>query len=193
MGSRRRRSKRSALTLASRASASGSSSRVPCASCAWSPRRSSSTCAPSSLSGVEPLFVDCHSHVVPSGDDGAKTPADGLELCDLAAASGTAILFATPHVWPHLPLTDEREREVRRAYERLKARARLVLRLGFEPPPAPPLLQEDPARYVLEGTEIVLLEMPFPGPASDLVELAEHVERTGLTPLVAHPERTEPI
>jgi protein-tyrosine phosphatase len=142
---------------------------------------------------VEPLFVDCHSHVVPSGDDGAKTPTDGLELCDLAAASGTAILFATPHVWPHLPLTDVREQQIRRAYQRLKARARLELRLGFELTPAPPLLHEDPERYVLEGTEVVLVEMPFPGPASALVQLAEHVEHAGLTPLVAHPERTEPI
>ena len=37
------------------------------------------------------------------------------------------------------------------------------------------------------------MEMPFLGPASDLVELAEHVERAGFTPLVAHPERTDPI
>jgi protein-tyrosine phosphatase len=142
---------------------------------------------------VEPRFVDCHSHVVPSGDDGAKSLEDGLELCDLAGDSGTSILFATPHVWPHLPLTEERERQIRRAFERLQARARLELRLGFELTPAPPLLGEDPARYVLEGTEAVLVELPFPGPASDLVELAEHVERAGLTPLVAHPERTDPI
>jgi protein-tyrosine phosphatase len=138
-------------------------------------------------------LVDCHSHVVPSGDDGAQTLEDGLELCDLAAARGTGVLFATPHVWPHLTLTEERERSVRRAYERLRDRARLDLRLGFELTPAPPLLREDPARYVLEGTEIVLAEMPFVGPASDLIELAEHVERAGLTPLVAHPERTEPV
>jgi len=138
-------------------------------------------------------LVDSHSHVVPSGDDGAQTLEDGLELCDLAASSGTAVLFATPHVWPHLTLTDERERVIRRAFERLRSRAPLELRLGFELTPAPPLLREDPARYVLEGTEVVLAEMPFTGPASDLIELAEHVERSGLTPLVAHPERTEPV
>ncbi len=142
---------------------------------------------------MEPLFVDCHSHVVPSGDDGAKTTEDGLELCDLATASGTAILFATPHVWPHLPLTEAREQEVLSAYERLKAGASLELRLGFELTPAPPLLREDPARYLLEGTDVVLVEMPFPGPAADLIELAEHIERAGLRPLVAHPEPPEPI
>ena len=29
---------------------------------------------------MEPFFVDCHSHVVPSGDDGAKTPELTQEL-----------------------------------------------------------------------------------------------------------------
>ena len=140
-----------------------------------------------------PPFVDCHSHVVPSGDDGARTLAAGLGLCDLAADSGTKILFGTPHVWPHLPLTEEREHEIRKTHQRLARQARLELRLGFELTPAPALLRDDPARYVLQGTEIVLMEMPFLGPLSDLVELAEHVERAGLTPLVAHPERTDPI
>lgn len=142
---------------------------------------------------MEPRFVDCHSHVVPSGDDGVKTLEDGLELCDLAAETGTAILFATPHVWPHYQLGEERERAVRRAHERLARRARLELRLGFELTPAPALLRHDPARYTLQGTGVVLVEVPFPGPLADAVELAEHVERAGLTPLLAHPERTEPV
>jgi protein-tyrosine phosphatase len=142
---------------------------------------------------VEARFVDCHSHVVPSGDDGAQTLQDGLELCDLASDSDTRILFATPHVWPHLPLTEERERGIRRAFDQLRARSRLELRLGFELTPAPPLLHEDPARYVLEGTDVVLMEMPFVEAALQLVELAEHVEGVGLTPLVAHPERADAI
>jgi protein-tyrosine phosphatase len=142
---------------------------------------------------MEPGFVDCHSHVVPSGDDGAASLEDGLELCDLAADTGTAILFATPHVWPHLTLTEERERRVQQAFEHLRARARLELRLGYELTPAPPLLREDPARYVLEGTEFVLAEVPFTGPADELIELAEHIEAAGLKPLVAHPERTEAV
>jgi protein-tyrosine phosphatase len=142
---------------------------------------------------MRPCFVDCHSHVVPSGDDGAVSIEEGLELCDLAAEAGTAILFGTPHVWPHFTLTAERELEVRSAFERLRGRAPLELRLGFELTPAPPLLREDPARYVLEGTRHVLMEVPFVGPADELVALAEHVEDAGLVPLIAHPERTESI
>jgi protein-tyrosine phosphatase len=142
---------------------------------------------------VTPAFVDCHSHVVPSGDDGADSVEDGLELCDLAADAGTAILFATPHVWPHLTLTPERELEVRRSFERLRSLATLDLRLGFELTPAPPLLREDPARYVLEGTRHILMEVPFAGPAGELLALAQHVEDAGLVPLIAHPERTEAV
>jgi protein-tyrosine phosphatase len=138
-------------------------------------------------------FVDCHSHVVPSGDDGAQNLADGIALCELAARSGTEILYATPHIWPHLVLTEERERAVRRALEVLRVDAPLELRLGFELTPAPPLLDEDPARYALEGTELVLVEVPFAGPADELWALAEHIEAAGLVPLVAHPERTEAV
>src|SRR5881392_3394641 len=142
---------------------------------------------------MRPRFVDCHSHAVPSGDDGAQNLADGIALCELAASSGTEILYATPHVWPHLVLTEERELAVRRAFDALRIDAPLELRLGFELTPAPPLLDEDPARYALEGTDAVLVEVPFSGPADELLALGAHIEAAGLIPLVAHPERTESV
>jgi protein-tyrosine phosphatase len=139
------------------------------------------------------VFVDCHSHVVPSGDDGAASVEDGIALCRSAAEHGTAVLFATPHVWPHYPLTSEREAAVRAAFERTRPHAGLELRLGFELTPTRALLAEDPQRYVLEGTDRVLLEVDFTGPADLTFALAEHVERSGLRPVVAHPERTEAV
>jgi protein-tyrosine phosphatase len=138
-------------------------------------------------------FVDCHTHVVPSGDDGAATIADGLTLCRTAAEHGTAVLFATPHVWPHLTLTRRREEDIREAFERMRARAAVELRLGYELTPARPLLAEDPHRYVLEGTDRVLMEVPFTGPADLVFALGEHVEAAGLRPVIAHPERTEAV
>ena len=102
---------------------------------------------------MHPPFVDCHSHVCPSGDDGAATVAQGALLCAEAARRGTGILFATPHVWPTLPLTAERERRVRAAFAELSERAPLELRLGFELTPSAELLRADLRRYELEGTE----------------------------------------
>jgi len=142
---------------------------------------------------VSPHFVDCHSHVVPSGDDGAGSVEEGLALCRSAAEHGTAVLFATPHVWPYFTLSEDREAEIRTAFEGMRPGAGLELRLGFELTPAEPLLAEDPKRYLLEGTDCVLMEVPFAGPADLLVALAEHVEGAGLRPVIAHPERTEVV
>lgn len=142
---------------------------------------------------TERLFVDCHSHVVPSGDDGAGTVAEAVELCRSAARHGTRILFATPHVWPHFPLTAGREAEIRNVHAAVAARVPLELRLGFELTPTRALLARDPHRYRLEGTDAVLMEVPFTGPADELFALAEHVEGEGLRPVIAHPERAEAV
>ncbi len=138
-------------------------------------------------------FVDCHSHVVPSGDDGAQSTEDGLALCRSAAAHGTRILFATPHVWPHLVLTEGREAAIRLSFDRMRPHVGVELRLGFELTPTRALLREDLHRYVLEGTDTVLMEVPFAGSAELLFVLAEHAESARLRPVIAHPERTEVV
>ena len=148
------------------------------------------------MEGVAGLFVDVHSHVVPSGDDGTRTREEGLELCRRAADRRTAVLFATPHVWPHLPLTEEREAAVRAAVADMAPVAAafgLDLRLGFELTPTPSLLDENPRRYRLEGLEAVLMEVPFHGSLTLAERLAEHIEAAGLRPVIAHPERSERV
>lgn len=140
-----------------------------------------------------PGFVDIHSHVVPSGDDGAQSVEQGIALCREAARRGTSLLYATPHVWAHLPLTAERERGVLRAFEQVAAAAPLELRLGYELAPARWLLREDLGRYALEGTESVLIEVPFVGSPDVTVALAERAEEQGLQPIIAHPERGEEV
>ena len=142
------------------------------------------------------MFVDVHSHVVPSGDDGVASVEDGLALCREARARGTADLFATPHVWPHLPLEETREERIRAAYERMAEQAAgfgLTLELGFELTPAPPLLDEEPARYRLGRLDAVLMEVPFHGSLTLTERLAEHIDEAGLVPVIAHPERAEAV
>jgi protein-tyrosine phosphatase len=141
-------------------------------------------------------FVDVHSHVVPSGDDGARSLEAGLALCAEAAARGTRVLYGTPHVWPSLPLTPERERAVREAHAELAAGAAahgLDLQLGWELTPQTSLLAEDPARYRLGNLPAVLMEIPFLGPLEVSLRLGARIAAAGLTPVVAHPERAESI
>ena len=143
-----------------------------------------------------PSFVDVHSHVVPSGDDGATSVEEGLELCRDAARHGTAVLYATPHVWPHRSLTPEREEQIRSVHREMAPAARrtgLDLRLGFELTPAPSLLEDDLDRYRLGDLPAVLMELPFAGSLSLAERVAEEIDRAGLTPVLAHPERADAI
>ena len=83
-------------------------------------------------------FVDVHSHVVPSGDDGARTIEEGLELCRLAFESGTATLFATPHAhapWDTFPRTASRDALFAGSLEEMRGEVAgwgLDLRRGWE-------------------------------------------------------------
>jgi protein-tyrosine phosphatase len=142
------------------------------------------------------VFVDVHSHVVPSGDDGANSVEEGLELCQSAAEHGTTVLFATPHVWPMLPMPPEREEQIRAAHAEMApeaARFGLDLRLGFELTPSPALLNKDPHRFRLGDLPAVLMEVPFNGSLRLAERLGEHIEGTGLVPVIAHPERSEAV
>jgi protein-tyrosine phosphatase len=147
-----------------------------------------------------PGFVDIHAHVVPSGDDGAATVEEGIELCRIAVESGTRVLFATPHAhadWDQFPRTPARSDLYERSFPLVRDAVRawgLDLRRGWE---LYPTVVTDGApldAYRLEGTRAVLVE--FPGwwldveRAVDVVaDAARVVEQAGLVPLLAHPER----
>ncbi len=142
------------------------------------------------------MFWDVHSHVVPSGDDGAQSLEEGVALCRTASERGTSVLFATPHVWPSLTLTEGREERVREAHAELADEAAsfgLDLRLGFELTPTPALLDEDLGRYRLGDLPAVLMELPFHGSLRLAEALAERIQGSGLLPVIAHPERSEAV
>jgi protein-tyrosine phosphatase len=138
--------------------------------------------------------------MIPSGDDGAATLDEAFELCREAAGRGTRVVYGTPHVNDELPLTHEREREVRRGAEQLSialAPHGIEVRAGFELHPTRAHRREDPSRYKLDATAAVLVECPLHEfsrlALEDAVLLAEHVESCGLLPVLAHPERSREI
>ena len=145
-------------------------------------------------------FVDVHSHVVPSGDDGAATVEEGIELCRIAFEAGTRVLFATPHAhadWDQFPRTAERRDLYEQAFPHVwdaVAAWGLDLRRGWEVYPSLVADGEDPRGYVLEGTRAVLVEFPgwwleVDGAVGLVAHAARNVERAGLVPVLAHPER----
>jgi protein-tyrosine phosphatase len=143
-------------------------------------------------------FVDVHSHVIPSGDDGARSVDDGLELCREASRRETRILYGTPHVWPVERLSAERERAVREAHAAMARRLAgtgIELRLGFELTPSEALLRESLERYALSGLDVptLLVEFPFEGELDLLATLCERAEADGFRLVLAHPERSTAV
>ena len=150
-----------------------------------------------------PGFVDVHAHVVPSGDDGARSIEEGLELCRLAHEAGTEILFATPHAhapWDSYPRTAARDRLYATALPEMRREVAtwgLDLRRGWEVFPSE-IAGTNPAELVLEGTRGVLIEFPgawleIDDPLGLVAEAATIVEAAGLVPVLAHPERCRAV
>jgi protein-tyrosine phosphatase len=147
-----------------------------------------------------PGFIDVHSHAVPSGDDGARTLEEAVQLCRIAADTGTRVLFATPHAhadWDSYPRTRERQRLFAESFPTVQAAAAqfgLELRRGWEVFPTV-LRDADPDEFALEGTRAVLIEFPghwlgFKDDSSLTLEAADRIVEAGLVPVVAHPERS---
>lgn len=144
-------------------------------------------------------YVDMHTHVVFGVDDGARSLEHAVQLVTEARDAGTRLLFATPHVVPPYLDWNASQRRldlIRRNFAQLRERAPagIELRLGFEVTARPARLRpdDDPARFRIEGTEIVLLDgpqaMPWYGDGA-MERLIRRIRAEGLTPILAHPER----
>jgi protein-tyrosine phosphatase len=148
-------------------------------------------------------FVDVHSHVVPSGDDGAASVDEGLALCRLAFDAGTRVLFATPHAhapWDTYPRTSARQDRFESSFVVMRDEVvswGLDLRRGWEMYPTE-VTGTDPTEFVLEGTRGVLIEFPgswleIEDPIGLVAEAAAMMEEAGLVPVLAHPERCRAV
>ena len=160
----------------------------------WTPSRR----AMSELRG----FVDVHSHVVPSGDDGARAIEDGLALCRLAFEAGTRSAVrdaARSRAVGPFPRTPERDAPTRRSpvmREEVAAGGSTFGAAGRCTRPRSPARRPTSSRS--RGRAAVLIE--FPGFWLDLddaiaivTEAAAEVEAAGLVPVLAHPERCRAV
>jgi len=146
-----------------------------------------------------PVVIDLHCHVLPGIDDGPAAIEGSLALARVAAAAGTRVLVATPHV-------NGRYRNdaqtIARGVAELNARlaaeevccsdgAPLEVRAGAEV--ALTLIAElDPrelARLTLGGGPWLLVEPPFAAVAPNLDGLLLELQREGRRIVLAHPER----
>jgi protein-tyrosine phosphatase len=155
-------------------------------------------------------FVDLHCHWVAGIDDGVKTPEEGIELLRALHAAGFDLVVATPHMRPGMFENDRRalENAFAAMCPRLVARkdlpdvhlasehflddvvfARLVKGHGL---PYPDLAPGGPAAggKTKRGVLVELNPQAFP---PHLQHRLFDLGRAGLRPVVAHPERYQPV
>ncbi|MGH2854348.1 MAG: tyrosine-protein phosphatase [Solirubrobacteraceae bacterium] len=144
-------------------------------------------------------MIDLHCHVLPGIDDGPATIQGSLEIARRAAATGTRVLVATPHVsWRYRTDAATIARLVAELNERLASEEILTadghpleVRPGAEI--ALTLIAEltpvELQRLTLGGGGWLLVEPPFTPVAPNLDTILLELQRSGHRIVLAHPER----
>ncbi len=138
-------------------------------------------------------FIDLHCHFVAGIDDGARTADEGVEMLQLLQRAGFDQVVATPHMRPGL--YDNLKQDLEMAY------ARFVAPLSALALPRVDLSSEHYFDDVVFGRIVGGDGLPYPGGKAVLIEFYEdgfprgieqalsQVRRSGLLPVIAHPER----
>lgn len=143
-------------------------------------------------------FIDLHCHWVAGVDDGARTADESRALLTALRAAGFDTVVATPHMRPGM--FDNTQQRLRAAYE-----ATCTALAGARDLPALALSSEHFFDDVVFQRLLEGHALPYPGGHAALVEfpprsfplrVAERLfdlSRRELRPVIAHPERYEPV
>ena len=139
-------------------------------------------------------MIDFHSHILPGIDDGSKSTKMSLEMLSALRAQGADTIAATPHFYATQRSTESflnrRAQAAGKLREGLPADAPRIL-LGAEVLYFPGVgRMEKLEELCLEGTRLLLLEMPFTTWSEYMVREVNELARSGrVTLMLAHMER----
>jgi protein-tyrosine phosphatase len=137
--------------------------------------------------------IDLHCHILPGIDDGPASVEESLEMARNAAAAGTRMIVATPHVsWEYRNRAETIATLVGELNARLSADGvALEVRTGAELAMTRigDLAAGELSRLTLGGGRWLLVEPPFTLVATGLDVLIADLQHQGHRVLLAHPER----
>ena len=143
-------------------------------------------------------MIDLHSHILPGVDDGVATLEEARALARAALADGATAIAATPHVRDDWPTSATRMEEGVAALRRDFAEQGIELEvltggeLSLER--LATLGTDELRRFSLAGSErYVLVEFPYTGWPLGLENAIHDLGASGLTALLAHPERNRAV
>ena len=141
-------------------------------------------------------MTDIHSHVLPGVDDGSMDVEMSLDMLDMAFQSGVDTLVMTPH--GNIPdlyenYADSHLLHAFQELEKAKEEAGIPIRLirGMEvytTDDMPELFQQKKL-LTINGTHYMLMEFAFDEDPDFASMKIEEIQRLGVRPVIAHPER----
>jgi protein-tyrosine phosphatase len=149
-------------------------------------------------------FVDLHCHWIAGIDDGVRAPDEGIELLRKLRQTGFDLVVATPHMRPGMFENDKRM--LLEAFASMQPRVSAAADLPdvhlasehfLDDIVFNRLVKGDGLPYPLLGTGAqkrgVLVELNPRGFPAFLAHRFFDLGRAGLIPVLAHPERYEPV
>ena len=135
-------------------------------------------------------FVDIHSHILPSIDDGAKDVNESLELLSQIEKLGYSKIIATPHIYPGL--YENTRNSILKSYNLIKKNPTDKLKISY----AAEYMIDNSLIKKAENKELlclkenyVLIEMSFISAHINLKDIIFKLMINGYIPILAHPER----
>lgn len=139
-------------------------------------------------------FIDIHTHILPSVDDGAKDMEQSVELLRMAWEDGTGAVILTPHYRGRYRRNTPQH--LQQVFEELRSRVaeelpELELYLGNEVGIELELVEKlaGGRALSLNGGDYVLLEFHTDSTADRILGGVLDVLNCGFTPVIAHAER----
>ncbi|MCQ2386041.1 MAG: histidinol-phosphatase [Clostridia bacterium] len=140
------------------------------------------------------IVIDFHAHILPGADHGSFSLEESLWQLRSAKAAGVDLVIATPHFYPEEHRVDEFLAMREKLTAKLKkANGEKTLRIR---PGAEVLLcegldrMEGLEKLCIQGTDILLLEMPFAEVTDEMFRTIERLEKGGkVRPVLAHIDR----
>ena len=139
-------------------------------------------------------MIDWHSHVLPQIDDGSRSLEESAELLTMLSAQGVNTVIATPHFYPNDESVSKFLERRALAYEKLASilnDSMPKVILGAEVSYYSGISHnEELSKLCIEGTRLLLLEMPFAKWTDHTIrEIIEIASRGDVTVVLAHIER----
>ena len=136
-------------------------------------------------------MTDLHNHILPGMDDGPKDPEAARALLKLQLDQGVDQVALTSHYHCEGEDPDHFLQRREQAFRLLEAVCPegLTLKRGCEVYYSPALTELDLQKLCLEGTNVLLLELPVLQKPAFLSEVLSAISSRGILPLIAHAER----